>query len=248
MRPTHNPFHHHTHTGHLSHRTCIAKSSEADTQKKFFDADPTKMKYQVEANNGRHDECYCLGHGKHNWKSRTIALAILRTCRQIYHEAKYIPIVSNTFAFNCPIVLSHFVQSMSKMSLKSHLAVRSLLLEMNVRHSDNESSWAAAIRNSLQRLRNLRSVSINVNQFFCDCWIEQCGYELRGVNELWMAILSMGIMKLKEATVVIGDEYFLDGKLTSLPWSVRPSGDERRWTLKEKQDWAKVVRAMLLGG
>ena len=62
-----------------------------------------------------------------------------------------------------------------------------------------------------------------------------------------MAILGMKIIALKEATVVIEDKDLLrDYRPGS--WMDFHGENGWGWTLKEKQDWAKVVRRTLLGG
>ncbi|KAL9639136.1 MAG: hypothetical protein Q9164_001101 [Protoblastenia rupestris] len=239
----------HTRIGRLGHQICIANYSETEAQKSFLDADPINVKSHFENNNGRHNRCF-LPNARHEiwtWKSRKIDLALLRVSRQIYHEAKHVPTAFNTFAFDCPYTFSHFVQYMTKTSLKCHLAVRRVLLQIQIRHPMSESLWAAAITGPLQSLQNLRSADINVAQSFCECCMRHCSYELRESNRLWMAILGMKIMALKEATVVIEDKDLL-GDYRPGSWMDFRGENGWGWTLKEKQDWAKVVRRTLLGG
>ncbi|KAI9873501.1 MAG: hypothetical protein M1830_000334, partial [Pleopsidium flavum] len=70
---------------------------------------------------------------------RKLDLALLRVCRQIYHEARTIPLTTNTFKFNEPDALKKFFLAMRIGQLK---LIRSLQLEPTLLYRGEVRAWA----------------------------------------------------------------------------------------------------------
>lgn len=83
-------------------------------------------------------------------------MSFLRTCRQIYGEARQLLYSTNTFSFDSAHVLNGFISALVQKhhGLRNHLAIRSLHLriaEDNWRHTD----WALCYINRLKGLRHI---------------------------------------------------------------------------------------------
>ena len=240
--------HEHTHndTFKISHIACCEKSSEEEAQKNFDSADPTVTKWNVEANENRHFACYQYPRSKtkKHYNDR-INLAFLRCCRQMYHEAKYIPYSTNTFGIHCHHILGRFVDFLVRSPTKLHLALRSLYLDMAVVHPGNAKDWATAINVKIvKRLKLLQCIHIGFEQMPCLCKADQLVFTSSSSNRLLSSIKELQKMKLRSATVVITDSHFGE---RAWGWSEYPMLEEMyRWKLEDKQTWAKEAREHIL--
>lgn len=234
-------------TVELSHVVCVETTSEEQVQNDFDTADPNIVAWNVATVKDRHDECYRAPPAEGAPKPNKLSLTILRSCRQIYLEAKTIHYTNNTFDINCNDILERFVRA--RFQNKQNLAVRSLCLAVGVTHSSCVNAWSHTIDKALLRhLKSVRRLYLNLGQSYCACSIRVSGYEESEMTERQRKLLKkFSKLPLKEATLVIADEMFVTRLSVHDAWAGYGPLEQYRWTLKQKQDFSKEIRAALLG-
>ena len=147
--------------------------------------------------------------------------------------------------FGCAV---QFDLSLAQGEFGNHLAVRSLFIEMVFHRNDFNVSWRNALNACAENLQN-----INIS-FEWECY----GYiygarspaEYGSIGPNWRNTLMsdmfvLGKVPLQSATLVISDtKVGQDDDLLHL-YLFNPE-NARRWTLDEKQDWARYVREYIL--
>ena len=224
---------------------CHALISEEEAEDNFNEE--TIHEWCVPANEDRHSCCRLkkranIDNGEE--RPQTLRLSALRCCRQMYNEAHYVPYSTNTFSCVDPVTLQMFIRSLTQGSHENHLAVRSLFLEMVfVRYY--HSRWRKTLKTCAKHLKNLKNVNISL-EWNCRFWIYGGGspanFDVNSRN--WQTPVISDILVLKQlplesATLVISDDY--------LRWPQRTSlGGSARWTLEEKQEWARYTKDLIL--
>ncbi|CAD6579065.1 MAG: hypothetical protein ASARMPRED_008943 [Alectoria sarmentosa] len=232
---------------------CRAPISEEEAQENF-DSECSNRWY-APANEGRHDCCErdieAMINGKPKKKPESLSLSLLRCCRQIYNEAHHVPYSANTFSCATQDTLQSFILSLAQGNHENHLAVRSLFIEMVFRGTIHHNIWRKALGTCARYLKNLQKVNIS---FEWKSWIWMWGarspadYERKcpgWQSPLMSDILVLKKLPLKFATFVISDgEIGVGSGRTPFRWPNEEAAN--RWTLAEKQEWARYVKEIIL--
>ena len=227
---------------------CSARISETQAEQDFHAADPELFELPDKTHGwfGRFSQ---VGSRHHDCQEK-FSLAILNTCRQIYHEVKDVVYFANTFSFRHPRALPVFMSSLLKSSTNPRFAIRSLHLDIQLRKGSDHDEWNKAIRNIPTHLPNVQRLYINLD-LDLDSDIADPDYLIirysaimrsgyRFVGELYQLL----VLPLKEVVVNVADE----------DWAVTKRGeewfstleDEYRWTMGQKQEYATELREVLL--
>ncbi|CAD6579068.1 MAG: hypothetical protein ASARMPRED_008944 [Alectoria sarmentosa] len=221
---------------------CHAQLSEQAAEE-LFHAETT-AKWFVSAVEPRHSECYNSKEHLGN-----LSTDFLRTCRQVYTEARHIPYATNTFSFIKTRTLEYFTNYLKNSGHGHHLEIRRVHLDVVAQDFQDERFWKLAIADCLvPRLPAVHRLSINLDQWYeagvvgCRTPAEFKARHLSG-NYLMSALLELRKLPLNRATFVISDAKILsrmcaDRYLARAPFI--------RWTLAEKQIWARYVKDYIL--
>lgn len=256
LQNTANNTHSHEEDIPLSHRTCRAILTEAEAQANQDNANPFEQVsisddddeledvWNVDANQDRHVDCYPdTKQSKDVRRRHQLNLSLLRVCRQIFNEAKGMQYAKNTFVFNCSFVMERFIRY--RVQCNQHLLIRSIFMDIGLDHPATLKGWATVINKFvLKKLRDLTSLHVGLEQTFCECWIRDCVYSKVENVDLYRKIERLGKLNLKEVTVVVCDDHLLEDRRDIGGWA----GIEQlyRWTLAEKQAFAREMRKVLL--
>ena len=231
---------------------CQAKISEEEAQRNFDSEDPANIseeeaqqdfepedpaKWYVEKNEYRHYQC----DRDHTYE--TVNLSLLRTCRQIYGEAKYFPYSTNTFSFIQPGVIKEFTVWLERTSAGYNKAIRSMHIEFVIACFNDEKRWESSIKNLARRLPNVENVNLSLDQRYI---LNGCRnptlFEYGRGNRMRSILLSLRTLPIKRATFEITDAR----GLRESQWSIVPEYEQMfRWTLDEKRVWARYVKEAL---
>lgn len=179
----------------------------------------------------------------------TFQLALLRSCRQIYHEAKYILWTTNTFSFSDPDCLWSFMHNIKQTPAANTTRIRKLHLHVAVRFKPEEYAWNTALRAACKKLTGLTRVYVSVDQQYV------IG-DLRTRRYRWRRHLPKFQPFSDPNTGRKGKNTFLKGlyDLKELPIetvnivvysTVMPDANEGGWTHAQKQVWARYVRDVI---
>ena len=181
----------------IGHTVCTAKISETQAQENFDKEVPSS--WYAEKNVDRHAAC-CPNPIKNS-------LNVLRVCRQIYHEAKYLPYLTNTFSFQHYSVLRRFFKILVHSHLKLNLAIRSVHVRVQIPHMPhNERQWNDALRFMGNVLPRLRCLYIDIEMPTCVCSIELIAKLKRQDKPAFMpALYMLPKLPLKAVVLLISD-------------------------------------------
>lgn len=233
---------------------CRAPISEEEAQEKF-DSESTHHWY-APANEGRHGCCdlkdiEAIIDGTPEKKPEILSLSLLRCCRQIYNEAHHVPYSANTFSCATPDTLQSFILSLAQGNHENHLAVRSLFIEMVFKGTIHHNVWRKALGTCAKYLKNLQNVNISF-EWNCCPWMwgarSPADFERKGrgwQSPLMSDILMLKKLPLKFATFVISDEEIGHCLKRMSQWWITDEA-ANRWTLAEKQEWARYVKEIIL--
>ena len=140
-----------------------------------------------------------------------VDLCLLRSCRQVYNEAHFIPYSANTFSCFGPETLQKFVLSIARGPKGNHLAIRSLFLDMALDNFFWGSLWKKAVSTCVREFKALQKVSISIGLRSWSCL--QSNGDLtsdskRCSDTLVSAIRGLKRLPLKTATMIISDKEF----------------------------------------
>ena len=223
---------------------CSAPMSEAEAHERFYAIDKALFE-QPEKIYGRCN-AYSRDVSRHRECKERFSLAILHSCRHIYHEVKDVLYFSNTFSFRNPSALPTFLGPLLKSSANPCFTIRSLHLEIQFCGEGDLDSWNKAIENIPIHLPNVQRLYINLDLGFTDPDDFVITYDasvplksclLRGLYQLRM-------LPLKEVVVIIANEDWAFGQRGEEWFSSLE--DELRWTMGQKQEYATEIREVLL--
>lgn len=182
----------------------------------------------------QHEHCLEMRTGGLLLGHPSLRLSLLRVCRQVYNEARLVPISRNTFAFEDPHLLRRFIDSISSIHRR---AFRSVQLDMMLDSARIERAWNSAVFFVLvPHLRNLRNVDICIDLDDYHTLLPDDRH-IDPQDSAWMSdFLCLRHLPLKSATVIIRDK---DSSYTV--WR-----DNTRWTLTQKQRWATFIKNRIL--
>ncbi|KAF6233831.1 hypothetical protein HO173_008043 [Letharia columbiana] len=163
---------------------------------------------------------------RHHECQENFSLAILQTCRQIYHEVKDVLYFSNTFSFRNPPALPLFASSLLKSSANPRFATRSLHLSIQLRHGSDHDEWNIAIRHIPIYIRTVQSLCINLNLDIADpdYLVIQYSAIMSSTFHLVGEPYQLRFLPLKTLVVIVADE----------DWAVTRRREERFSTLEDE--------------
>ena len=228
----------------LCHVKCRSKITEDDAQVSF---DASESPWFDEVCAKRHVGCcfrelVCEELG-FNWRRSTLDLRFLRTCRQIYDVAKNLCYSTNIISFDS---LDTFVMFGTIVSWVSH--IRSLRLCIASGSSTSGPLVPETLEQILGKLTGVKWIHIDLEQVIGGA--RPYDKRLEEDSPLTKQLLRFGGRALKVATVVISDARLYGSN--ALEWTQIPRDDalsqrRRRWTMREKQEYAHFLQNALLG-
>ena len=228
----------------LCHVECRSKITEDDAQASFY---ASKSPWFDEVCANRHEECwssnfFCDESGRTRcWP--TLDLRFLRTCRQIYDVAKNLCYSTNMFSFDSLDLLIMFGK---RVRWVSH--IRSLRLHIRSGNRGSGPVFPERLKQILRKLTGVRWIHIELEQIFVD---GSRTYNKRVEEDSLFTkqLLYLGGTALKLAAVVISDARFCNYSAlerTQVPRNDAESQMRRRWTMREKQEYAHFLQNALL--
>ena len=185
---------------------CSAPVSEVQAQENFHAIDAALFE-QPDKEYGWFSR-YSRDGSRHHECEEKFSLAILRTCRQIYHEVKDVLYFSNTFSFRDPSALPMFVGSLLKSSTNPCFVIRSLRLDIQIRVEQDLDEWNKVIRNIPIRLPNVQRLYINLDLDIADPEHFSVSYDASVPLKscLLGELYQLRVLPLKEVVVIVADE------------------------------------------
>ena len=167
----------------------------------------------------------------------SVPMASLRTCRQIYHDAKDAYYSTNEFQINYVKDLGMFIQHLDYVSHRA-LAVRRLDLSVDACGEIQERKCDNEFRALVQSLKNLRHVSIwmwvGTTHMHVQTRLDSLAYRK---EPLLPGLLEFKKLPLRTFTLAVA-EYSAEY------WKERY---EYPWTAVQKQEWVQYVKGAVLG-
>ena len=225
------------------HSKCLSTKTEKDAQKSF-DASTSPWFDEVSAN--RHDGCapnFSVDVSGPISPGRTLDLRFLRTCRQIYDEAKSFCYTANTFSFNNWSIFGLFVNTVNWTSL-----IRSVRLYHLSGANRHGSSNFEILQDASEKLTGLRTLMLDWEQLSIS---SSRKYDQRAeeVTQLTKQLLCFAEATLKSVVVVISDTGYRDINSTEITQfsedDARPQ-QLNRWTMKQKQEYSRFLRHAMI--
>lgn len=225
---------------------CLSKTTEEDAQASF---DASKSPWFDEVNANRHEDCcspkiFCDVSGR-NIRRLTLDLRFLRTCRQIYNEAKIFYYTANTFSFDEWHVFSRFLKTVSWVSY-----IRSIHLQFLNGANGDGPSMEDTLRDISSKLTGLRRIYIDLDLVYM-CRTRRYSQDFDEARELTEQLLCFAGTALKAAAVVISDARFChygnpETKTTQSLRDDARSQELGRWTMAQKQEYSQFLRNAIL--
>lgn len=193
----------------------------------------------------RHKDCFT--DNKH---AQRISTRFLATCHQVYDEARHIIYTTNTFGFDKAQIMDGFTSYLRNSGSGHHLEIRRVYLDVEARLSDDEHFLKTAITHYLlPRLPEVHHISINLHQGYLGVLgsrtpaeFEACHPPKHFRNMLMSTLLELGKLPLRRVTLVISDKEIFN----KFGWMKSLNLGLPRWTLAEKQVWARYVKNSIL--
>ncbi len=181
-----------------------------------------------------------------------LALHLLRTCRQVYHEANRVLYSANTFCFQDPALLTRFVSHLDSVPSGSKTtALRHLDLHMTICTGTHENAWNRALHTVVQHFASLKRMDTSIDQAV---WNSDYYNEMRSgslmrknpanfeKNTFLVALAEVGKLEfLKDVTLSISD---VDKQYVVTPFDVLHG---RNWPKAQMLEWARAVMADIVG-
>ncbi|CAD6566348.1 MAG: hypothetical protein ASARMPREDX12_008195 [Alectoria sarmentosa] len=227
---------------------CRATMSEEDAHRAFETASASDESLCDAAN--RHSCCFeGLGTTSEFDTSECppgatkVSVSLLRTCRQIYQEAKYILYSTNIFSFRQPTIVSWFCSRLKKDLSGHERAIRNIHFDMAIDRRADEARWNEAIRALGGRLHGVQQVQISIHQAtirrtFAQTRRVRSRNPTQGKNTFLAEISSLRRLSLGTLRISVFDS-------DRLAWfSAQES--EYEWTHGQKQEWARNTEKVIL--
>ena len=221
------------------HSKCLSTKTEEDAQRSF-DASMSPWVDEVSAN--RHDECEPDFSDEPISRWPTLDLRFLRTCRQIYDEAKNFCYIANTFSFDDWVIFVEFVDTVK---WKSY--IRSVRLHIGCRNDGPLSSNLRMLQDVSKDLTGLQTFIFDWEQLSLSI-VRKYDQRAEEASQLTKQLLWFAGAALKSVVVVISDTCWDP----SFPGLTRSSQDyarsqqRNRWTMKQKQEYSRFLRHAMI--
>ena len=178
--------------------------------------------------------------------TEVVDLSLLRSCRQVYNEAHFIPYSTNTFSCTDPKTLQNFVLSIAQGTKSNHLAIRSLFLDMVYDHSDSKSLWKKAISTCVRKLKALQKVSISIdmrNFYSIPSYGDLTSDGKCCKNDLVSTMRGLKKLPLKTVTMVISDD---EAEFYCITYMLTRFWTPYCYSLDQKRKWVRDLREYIL--
>lgn len=190
---------------------------------------------------GPHQSC-TLG-----WWHRTqpahLSVGLLRSCREVYDEARNVLYTANTLSFQDPKLLCHFIHS-SETRGGHNVAIRRLGLHMRISTRKEEQAWHLALRTISQSLTGLLSINISIEQFIWNGSESRRHRPSTGRKKTFLtSVEDLKTLKLNDMTLIV-DDLCIPFAKTVVRGMYAGKSD---WTHDQKLEWSRMVKAAILG-
>lgn len=239
----------------LQHAICCASVSE-EAQQIIFDS--PSATWSNDSNENPHTKCCSKESNKGSFAeniakpfSNKMDLSFLRTCRQLYDEARLVPYETLTFSFRKSEVLKLFMKKTPQAIRIRHLRLE---IDIGVKHdpynpipnpisnTSDFQAWHASLRTISRKMKNLQYIHLDIKQDE----EREAPFSRKvkdgGQDEVTTGLLIFRKVPLEVATVTLRDQCrrcYPDHD----SWRI---WDGRRM-ITERQSWAKAVREGLFG-
>ena len=220
----------------FSHQICCSQISEEEAHRQFISEDGSSL--YVKSIELRHSSCPSYKR-KGSVVPLRMNISLLRACRQIYSEARFIPYSTNTFSFDTPGILRAFIHYLNRRGVDVNEAFRSLHLDL----SDFQFTlhgWTRAFKAVIQHMTLLETIYINVDQHPLWATSHDAEQKERDMEPLLDCLAILGRIPAKSTTIVVSDQHLSKNqeRLVSAPSSFIT----HRWTMEEKRMWVAEVK------
>ena len=170
-----------------------------------------------------------------------LPVTFLRTCRQVYHEARNVFYATNIFRIGDPSISRLFSQRISLYSF----TLRSVHLTICVTHRHDERQWDNALHELAKNVKTVQNVYIDVREHL---WDERAYYNFRhtptlGKRPFLGGLLELKKLPLKTFEISVGGDHlrrYVQGQ-----WQSNMS--VYVWTTDQKREWARSMKSAILG-
>ena len=163
--------------------------------------------------------------------------APLRTCRQMYHEARKVLYSANTVEFVNPRSVSAFLRYSNIVSDRS-LAVRSVHLSIHVSDRSKELEWDRAIHALAESLKNLQHLHIDVEETIWNYPKTRRHTPTLRKRPFLRRLLELKQLPLKTFELIMS-------KSSRSPHRV-VCKNQYRWTMDQQRAWAQSIQNAIL--
>lgn len=226
----------------FTHQICCSQISEEEAHHQFVSEDGSSM--YVKGIELRHSSCPSYKR-KGSVAPLRMNVSLLRACRQIYNEARFIPYSSNIFSFNTPRNLRAFIHYLVRRGVDVNKAFRSLHVDL-IDVQFTLHGWTQAFNAVTQHMTRLETIYINVDQQ--PNWSTSANAEQKkkAMKPVLDCLAVLGRTPAKSMTIIVGDHFLSrasDATLMSAPshWITD------RWTVEEKRLWVADVKLAIAG-
>ena len=189
--------------------------------------------------NGRGDsiQMRVFDNTYHDRRQSSVPEASLRTCRQMYQDAKDAFYSTNEFQLICPQPLGVFIQHLDDVNHRA-LAVRNMHLRVVVYGRKEERECDNGFRALVKSLKNVRHISIFIcvkdNLSYRSTPLETLAYRK---EPFLPGLLDFKKLPLKTFTLVLEEH-------SETFWK---EGKKYLWTAVQEQEWVQYVEGAVLG-
>ena len=228
--------------GKFCHSKCLSTRTEEEAQKSF---DASTWPWFDEASANRHDGCTPNFLGDVSGpipQRRILDLRFLRTCRQIYDEAKSFCYTANTFSFDHWNVFGHFVNTVN---WTSH--IRSVRLYDRRETNGHGPPNCEMLHDVSKKLTGLQKFIFDWKQ---TSFSDSRKYDQRAekVTQLAKQLFCFAGPSLKSVIVIISDTGCDSRSRENTPCSQDDPRSQQltRWTMKQKQEYSRFLRHAMI--
>lgn len=174
----------------------------------------------------------------------SLDLRFLRTCKQIYEEAKLVPYTSNTFSFSRPrSVRAFLVGDQLRGPFINARKIRKAHFELAIRSGFDETAWASAMDVVASEVKSLQRVYVDIDYRPSTTFLTQRGYSNPTTNPFVRGLLQLRELPLRTVTIVLSDgEARFAGALGLSAYLEQ----QFRWSMAQKREWVEFMRYKLL--
>ncbi len=155
---------------------------------------------------------------------------------------------ANTWSFKSPLKASIFLilGAKSKIPIEAKFVIRRLHLDLIIRddceEKDSIETWFFS--EIAENLKSLQHLSISIEQRpFEDCYLRLWQFEEPVESSFLRSLRSSKDSKLRTVTITVSDPHVLHSGRRNL---TAEDGEQYRWTMAQKQEWAEYMRRVLL--